>query len=137
MRHGMRKSRGLKNIWCAGRLIDLNDYFNLFPGAEVSEKIGVSELDETLLNSIPSSWIKKAYVQGFDCEYIALEKTVNMFERMDIAEYIYECLVEPSHKQSTRGYATRSGHIRKNGGEFALSHTYFEMSESDGKHIKR
>ena len=37
-------------------------------------------------------------MQGFDCEFITLKKAVNMFERMYIAESIYECVVEPSYK---------------------------------------
>ena len=48
---------------------------------------------------MPNSWIKQAYVQGFNCEYITFNKEVNMFERMQIAEYIYEGVVEPSYKQ--------------------------------------
>ena len=38
---------------------------------------------------MPNSWSKQAYVQGFDCEYISLIKSVNMFERMYIDESIY------------------------------------------------
>ena len=41
----------------------------------------------------------QVYVQGFDCEYILFKKYVNMFERMDIAEYIYKEVVEPSYKK--------------------------------------
>ena len=36
-------------------------------------------MDEILLNSIATSWYKQAYVQGFDCEYILFNKSVNMF----------------------------------------------------------
>ena len=38
------------------------------------------------------------YTQGFDCESISFKKSVNMFEKMDIAESIYEGVVEPSYK---------------------------------------
>ena len=51
------------------------------------------ELNEILFNSIPNSWSKQACVHGFHCEYITLQKYVNMFERMDIAECIYEGVV--------------------------------------------
>ena len=55
------------------------------------------ELNEILLNIIPNSWSKNAYVQVFDCNYITFKTAFNMFERMDISESIYECLVEPSY----------------------------------------
>ena len=51
---------------------------------------------------MPNIWSKQAYVQGFGCEYISLKKAVNMFEQMEISEYIYECLVEPSYKNLQR-----------------------------------
>ena len=38
---------------------------------------------------MPNSWIKQAYVQGFYCESITVLKSVDMFERVDIPEYIY------------------------------------------------
>ena len=47
---------------------------------------------------MPNRWSKQVYVQGFDCEYISFKKAVNMFEQMDIAEYIYEDVAEPSYK---------------------------------------
>ena len=47
---------------------------------------------------MPNSWYKKDYVQGIDCKYIWFKKYVNMFERMEIAESIYEGVVEPSYK---------------------------------------
>ena len=37
-------------------------------------------------------------MQGFDCESITSKSTVNMFERMEISESIYEGVVEPSYK---------------------------------------
>ena len=49
-------------------------------------KIGDTELNKILLNSIPNGWIMQAYVQVFDCEYITFKKLVNMFERMKIVE---------------------------------------------------
>ena len=54
-------------------------------------------MNKILLNSIPTSWIKRAYFQGFDCEYIYLKKEVNMFGRMDISKSIYEGVVENSY----------------------------------------
>ena len=54
----------------AARLIDSNQYLDSFPGATLSDKIGVTELDNILSNSMPNSWSNQAYVQGFDCESI-------------------------------------------------------------------
>ena len=46
---------------------------------------------------MPNSCSKQLYVQGFDCEYIFFMKAANIFERMEIAEYIYKGVVEPYH----------------------------------------
>ena len=70
-------------------------------------------------------------------ESLLLQNPVNMFEHMYIAEYIYEVLVEPSYKQSTRKYATHDYHIRKKRGEDASSHNLSTMSEISDKHRKR
>ena len=45
--------------------------------------------------------------------------------------------LEKSYKKPTRAYANHSGHVRKIRREFALSTTYYEMSESTYKHKKR
>ena len=66
----------------------------------------MTDLNEILLNSIPNIWNKQAYVQGFDCELITLKKQFNMFKQMEILESIYECVVEPLYKKSTREYST-------------------------------
>ena len=39
-------------------------------------------------------------MQVFDCESITFKKDVNMFERMDITESIYEVVVELSYKKN-------------------------------------
>ena len=87
------KPRGLKVRLYVAFLIGLNKYLDSFPGATLSDKIGVTELNEILLNSMPNSWYNQAYVQGFDCGYISFKKAVNMFEHMDIPESIYEGVV--------------------------------------------
>ena len=74
-------------------LIGFNEYLDFFPEAKLTDKIGVTEIDKGLLNSMPISWIKQAYVQGFDCEYIYFNKAVNIFQRMEITESIYKDLV--------------------------------------------
>ena len=41
-------------------------------------------------------------MQGFDCESFSFKKSVNIFEWMYIAEYIYEGEVEPTYKTPIR-----------------------------------
>ena len=67
----MKKPRSLKLRYYAARLIDLNEYLASFPGANMTDKIGVTEINDILLNSMPKSWYKQAYLQGFDCESIS------------------------------------------------------------------
>ena len=76
------KPRGLKVRLYVAFLIGLNKYLDSFPGATLYDKIGVTELNEILLNSMPNSWYNQAYVQGFDCGYISFKKAVNMFDKM-------------------------------------------------------
>ena len=72
---------------------------------------------------MPNSRSKKVYVQGFECESINFRKPINMFESMDIDEYIYGGVVETSYKKYVREDAIRSGQSSKNRGEISLSHT--------------
>ena len=46
---------------------------------------------------MPNSWSRQTYVQLFDCESITFQKAVNMFERIEIAQSIYEGVLEPSY----------------------------------------
>ena len=107
MRRGMRKPHGIKVGLYVASLIDMNECGILF------EIFCVTEINNFFLNSIPTRWSKQAHVQVFDCDYITFKKAVNMFERMEIAEYIYEGVLEPSYKQSTMEDSTRDGHIRQ------------------------
>ena len=65
---------------------------------------------------MPNGWYKQAYVQGFDCGFISFKKYVNMFERMEIAEYIYEGIVEPSYKKTTRADENHAGNNKNKRG---------------------
>ena len=82
------KLRILKVRRYVAHLIDLNGYLNSFPGATLADKIDVTEFNKIMLNSTPDSCSKQAYVQGFDCKSTFFKKYVNMFECMEIAEYI-------------------------------------------------
>ena len=79
------------------RLIYLNWYLASILGATLADKIDVTELNDIFLNSTSNSWSKKAYVWGFDWESILLKNAANMFERMEIVEYICGGVVEPSY----------------------------------------
>ena len=71
MRSFMKNPRSLKARRYAAHLIGLNDYLASFPVATMDDKMSVTDLNENLLNSMINSWLKKAYVQGFDCETIS------------------------------------------------------------------
>ena len=86
---------------------------------------------------MPNIWRNKEYVEWFDCESITFKSAVNIFERMEIAEYIYEGVLEPSYKKPTREDANSAGHISKMRGEATSSNNYSKMIERSGKHIKR
>ena len=70
--------------------------------AKLTDKFGVMELNEILLNSMNNIWSKQAYVQGFEYKSITLKKAVDMFERLESAQYIYKGVVENFYKRSTR-----------------------------------
>ena len=72
----------------------------------------MTEFNEVLLISIPNSWGKQAYLQGFGCETITYKKAVNMLKHMEISESIYEVVVEYSYKESTMADSTCVGHRR-------------------------
>ena len=81
----------------------INEYLTAFTGERASYRIGDMELNETLLGCMPNGWSKQVYVQGFGCETITLKKAVNMSERMETAETIYEGVVESSDKKINLG----------------------------------
>ena len=70
MRRGMRNPRRLKEWRYASCLTELNEYLDSFPGEKLTDKIGMKDLSGNLLNIMPNSWSKQAYVQGFDFESI-------------------------------------------------------------------
>ena len=102
----MKKPRIITVRRYAVRLIDLNEYLASFPGANLTDTIGVTKLNKILLNSIPNSGSKQVYVKDFYCDYITFKKAVNIFERMEIAKYIYKGVVEPSYKNQPRNMPT-------------------------------
>ena len=57
----------------AVHLMDLNEYLASFLGTTLTDKIGLTELNGILLNSIINISSKKAHVQDFDCVSITLK----------------------------------------------------------------
>ena len=68
---------------------------------------------------------------------LPLKKLSNIFERIEIVETIYECVVKLSYKIFIRAAANHARHIRKMRGEVVLSKTYSDMSKKSVKHKKR
>ena len=60
----MKNPRSLKVRRYGACLIDLNEYLVFFPGATMADKIGVTGLNEILLNSMPNSWSKCLNIHG-------------------------------------------------------------------------
>ena len=60
-------------------------------------KNDTTELNGIILNSMPNIWYKQDYVKGFDYKFISFKKSFNMLKHMEIVEYIYEGVVEPSY----------------------------------------
>ena len=73
MRTRVRNPRSLKSIFYFPRLIEVNEYFTVFPGADISDKVCVAELNKIVFNSMPNSLSNQAYVQVFYCEYITFK----------------------------------------------------------------
>ena len=74
MHRCMKNPHILKVRRYAARLIDLNGCLASFPGATMSDNIGVTELNEKLLNSIPNRYSKQAYVQVFIVKLFPFKK---------------------------------------------------------------
>ena len=79
MRRGTRKPHGLKVRHYTDNLIDLNEYLDLLTGANITDKMVMTEFNEMFWNSMPNIRSKQAYVQGFDCKYITFKNYVNIF----------------------------------------------------------
>ena len=60
-----------------------------------------------------------------------------MFERIKITEIIYEGVVTPSYKKTTRAEANHTGISRNKRGEASLSNTHPVKDEISGKRRKK
>ena len=118
----------LKIIRYVARVMDLNEYLDYCPGSTLYDTIGPCYPKNTILNSMPNIWSNQAYVQGFDCEYISFMKSVNMFEKTEIAEAIYKGVVEPSYKIYTISYSNCAVNIRYKRGDNTLIYSIYPLN---------
>ena len=86
MRHGMRKPRGLKERCYVVRLIELNEYLASLPGATLS-KNGVNKLSKPGIAGISNHRCRTLILN------LLSKNKVYIFEKMDIADYIYKYVV--------------------------------------------
>ena len=68
-----------------------------------------------------NGWSVHAYIQVINLEGITLNQAIRIFKRMDISEYIFEVVVEPSNKKNIKSEATCDVHIRNMRGRYAVS----------------
>ena len=68
---------------------------------------------------------------------LLLSKTDNIFESMEIVETMFEGVVEPSSKKTTRNVSNQAGRTKQMRGEDASSKLYIEMGKRAGKCKKR
>ena len=80
MRRGIQNPRGLKLRRHTAFMINLKKYLSVFPGEKASDKMCKTKSNIILLNCTNNSWIRQAYMQGFDCKTIAFKNSVKMFE---------------------------------------------------------
>ena len=111
--------------------MELNSYLTLFPGSIVSMEMATEELIEILLHAIPNVWGKQAYLQGWDFKGGSYKDTCNMFERMDIADQVYEG--GTPYKNNHRVEANRAIHERKH----KLGRAAFPTNLEKGRTRKR
>ena len=65
MSRAMRKHRYLQLKIFAAQLMELKKYISLLPGSSNAKKIDPEDLNEIVLHSVPKSWARQAYLQGW------------------------------------------------------------------------
>ena len=61
----------------------------------MTDNIGMTELDEILLNIMPNGWIKQAYVQVFSCESITFKNLLTCLNIWRYLNIFMKFVVEP------------------------------------------
>ena len=68
-------------------MVELNEYLDIFTGSDIDNKICEGEPNEILMNNTPNGWDNQDFMQGFDSETATYNKSINVFECMDISYY--------------------------------------------------
>ena len=76
-------------------------------------------------------------MQGFYCKYISFKNSVDIFQRIEISESIYDGVVEPSYEKPNGEYVNHDRISRKMIEESASSNTHSNMGETSVKRRKR
>ena len=92
----------------AERLQKLKNILPKFPGSYESRNIPQEELNKILLYSVTHGCANQAMILGFDYESETLFSALEPFERMEIAEAIYEGVGSPSITKHPRADAKQA-----------------------------
>ena len=85
----IRNPHELKVSHYLAHMVELNEYLAIFPGSKESDKLRETELNGIILHTIPNGCNMQDYGQFFYFEAVTLKQAINMFERMEVSEYIY------------------------------------------------
>ena len=94
-----------------------------------------AEINEILLHNTTNGWDKQYFMEGFDFETATFNMSINMFECMEISEYICEGIFKPFTEKLTRLNANSYCFRRTTRGRYALLKSNHQMGQS-GKRKK-
>ena len=86
----------------------------------MDNKIYEAEIKDIPLNNTPNGWDKQDFMGFFDFETAAFNKPINMFERMEVLDYICEGIGKPSTEKLTRLDANNYCFKRTMNGRYAF-----------------
>ena len=86
----------------------------------MENEICEAELNDILKNNTPNGWDKQYFMEGFDFETATFNNSINMFECMEISEYICEGVFKPFTEKLTRLDASNYCCRRTTIGRYAL-----------------
>ena len=78
----MRKPRGLKVRGYAARLVGLNEYLTVLPGANISDKIFVTELNDFFQTVCPTSGSSRRVYKYFIVNLLPLNQMLTCFNAL-------------------------------------------------------
>ena len=79
-------------------MIKIIEYLASFYELKGVNKFVETESNQIIFHRIQNGWVRQAYVQRLNFESVAFKKSINMFERMEIDENIYEGVLETHYK---------------------------------------